>query len=295
MAERVRVLEVVTPEQVTLALPLASPWTRFLAFVLDTFFVLLLSVPLLVLGNAAAAMAHLPEGIATGVLVPLAWLLRVAWFPGFELAHQGQTPGKRLLDLRVVMADGTPLTPAAALARNLSREAELSLPLAALSGASLFAPGTPGPLRLAAAAWMFLFGLLPLFQRRHARVGDLLAGTAVVRSPRAELPAELAAEGEETGHVPFRFLPAHLSVYGIHELQVLEDLLRREEHGLDPRVVEKVCETIRRRIGWPTAIPPRDRLLFLRSFYAQQRAFLERQVLLGRRKERKDAPPGNAP
>jgi hypothetical protein len=86
----------------------------------------------------------------------------------------------------------------------------------------------------------------------------------------------------------FPFTRQQLDIYGIHELQVLEDLLRRDDQGvLDGRILEEVCDKIKTKLGWPRErwdVQPRR---FLDAFYRAQRARLEQKMLFGQRQERK--------
>src|SRR6202035_1621094 len=73
----------------------------------------------------------------------------------------------------------------------------------------------------------------------------------------------------------YAFSDEQLERYGILELQVLEDVLRRSDaYGSDALLIE-IGEKSRRKIEWRGAVPPRDAWTFLRDFYAAQRAFLE--------------------
>jgi uncharacterized RDD family membrane protein YckC len=175
------------------------------------------------------------------------FLVRTFYFTFFELSWQGQTPGKRRLRLRAVDARGGPLTAEAIIARNLTREVELFLPLVALFAPEALFGGAPGWARLAALAWMLAFGLLPLFNRDRLRVGDLIAGTVVVRTPDAVLLEDLssARAREELG-----FTDAQIDVYGVYELQVLEDVLRGRGLAGHDEAVRTVAGKIREKIGW---------------------------------------------
>ena len=101
---------------------------------------------------------------------------------------------------------------------------------------------------------------------------------------RSRQPAEPAPPAAEE----FPFTREQLDIYGIHELQVLEDLLRRHDQGtLDLRILEEVCEKIKTKIAWPREtwnVPVRP---FLDAFYRAQRGLLEKRMLFGQRRERK--------
>jgi uncharacterized RDD family membrane protein YckC len=275
--------EIVTPEGVPIRFVVAPAGDRVTALALDlllvavTVLVFVLSLVLL------APRAELGGGVIAAAAILATFLVWTFYFPFFELAWQGQTPGKRWQRLRVIDAAGGPLRAEAVLARNLTREAELLLPVLALSGggAALF-PGAPGLAQLAAVGWLLLFGFLPLFNRDRLRVGDLLAGTVVVRHPEARLLQDLATRAPRAADAP-AFTDAQLDVYGIYELQVLERVLRQEGPGRAAGL-ETVAGKVRVKIGWEGAAADEP---FLQAFYAALRARLEHRLLLGRRREDK--------
>src|SRR5262249_2186802 len=160
-------------------------------------------------------------GVAAGIVVM--FMLRAFYFTGFELAWNGQTPGKRVCRLRVVNRHGGPLLPAAVIGRNLMREVELFLPLSvALAGESL----GEGPWTYAAPlVWVCVLAALPLFNRDRLRAGDMVAGTWVVVEPKPVLLPDLAATPASRGGAApaeYQFTMQQLVVYGVKELQVLE-------------------------------------------------------------------------
>ncbi|ETI65723.1 hypothetical protein C100_00015 [Sphingobium sp. C100] len=266
----------VTPEGVDLRLELASAGTRASAFILDML-ILLIS---LILTTVAIGLLGIAK--ARGELFMVLWLigafvLRNGWFILFEMGGRGATPGKRLLGLRVVARDGGRLTGGAVIARNALREIEVFLPLSflAMQAAQDMADGF---LTIFALAWTGIFLFFPLFNRDRLRVGDLLAGTWVVNNVRAKLGADLvAARAEQPRRI---FTDAALDLYGIYELQTLENVLRA---GQEEAIVT-VAATIRRKAGLPD---DGDDYAFLSDYYAALCARLERGMLVGRRREDK--------
>ncbi len=78
-----------------------------------------------------------------------------------------------------------------------------------------------------------------------------------------------------------------LDLYGIYELQVLEDVLRRQPNPADEELLKVICSKIITKIGGhqdPSKVAAEP---FLRAFYAAQRGRLEHKMLLGKRQERK--------
>lgn len=259
----------VTPEGVDLQLELGGGGSRAAAFAIDLLFMLLILIALTI----AAVLLLVGSGKAEAV--GIVWLLgffalRNGWFSLFELGGRGATPGKRLIGLRVVARDGARLTGGAVVARNAMREVEVFLPLTFLGFqaseglADVF-------LSLFALGWSAIFLLFPLFNRDRLRMGDIVAGTWVVRAVRERLGADLAAPAAAR-----RFSDAALSLYGEFELQALEDVLR--SGNADGMTI--VAATIRAKAGLPD---DGDDPGFLHEYYAELCARLERRMSFGRR------------
>lgn len=271
----------VTPEGVDLRLELASAGTRASAFALD---MLILIVTLIVATICIGLLVT--AGIRSELFMILwlvgAFLLRNFWFTLFEMGGRGATPGKRLLGLRVVARDGGRLTGGAVIARNALREIEIFLPLSFL-GQQAAADVADGFLTIFALLWTGIFLFFPLFNRDRLRVGDLLAGTWVVNNVRASLGADLGvAQSEQPRR---QFSDAALDLYGIYELQTLEDVLRRGQG----EAIATVAATIRRKGG---IADDGDDYGFLSDYYAALCARLERGMLVGRRRADKHSRAG---
>ncbi|MBC7497662.1 MAG: RDD family protein [Sphingomonadaceae bacterium] len=285
----------VTPEGIVLNLQLAGSGQRLWAFVLDlammTAMLVALTIAALLLIGALALT--LPGGGSVAFqVVGVIWLLaafvlRNLWFVLFEAGRRTATPGKRMVGLRVAARDGDRLTIDALVARNLLRELEFFLPLSFIA----YQAGTGAAsawTALAGIGWTIGFALLPLVNRDRLRVGDLLAGTWVLRAPRRGLGVEVVGRGGAT--TGFVFTDAQLAAYGVFELQTLEDVLRRSEGNPmrrrpdDP--VNAVAASIRRKIGFTDG----DDFAFLSAYYSALLTRLERQNLLGKaRRDKHDA------
>lgn len=270
---------IVTPEGIPLRIEVARAGDRAGGFLLD-----------LLIQAAAILLLLLLVGIFTGfdddwgaafVLLGL-FLIRTFYFTWFEIRWQGRTPGKRAVGTRVMDAAGGPLRSEAVIVRNLMRELEVWIPVAFLFAPEQVWPDAPGWARILFSAWAFVFLLLPLFNRNRLRAGDMVAGTIVVVAPKAVLLPDLGAAAAERAHA---FTEEQLSIYGIYELQVLEDLLRRTDPGRR-EAFEAVGTQIRKKIRWKGDVKTER---FLRDFYAALRARLERKMLLGKRKKDKYA------
>lgn len=158
------VREVHTPEGVALRLPVAGPVPRSLAWLIDTLLrIAAMIVCVLVFGR----FGKVGEMLILLSAFTLVWLYPIL----FEALWGGQTPGKRALELRVVMSDGVPVGWLAAITRNLLRLIDF-LPL--YYGVGLVVGYLDGS---------------------HRRLGDLVARTVVIHAPRVRPPVIAAGEG----------------------------------------------------------------------------------------------------
>lgn len=152
---------------VTLDLPLASLGSRALAQLLDFLLLQLVQLAVGAVGLAALAAAGWAgvKDASTWVIVAFAivmFSIQWGWFAAWELAWDGQTPGKRALGLRVVADDGSAAGTVAILLRNLLRTVD-------------FLPGG------------YCLGMVVMFfHPQSKRVGDLAGGTVVVAEGRVE-------------------------------------------------------------------------------------------------------------
>jgi len=267
----------VTPEGVDLKLELGSAGTRAGAFMLDALFIILVLVVLTIAIVTLLVASHQGSVLAILWLIGF-FILRNGWFVLFEMGGRGATPGKRVMGLRVVARDGARLTGGAVIARNAMREIEIFLPLSFLG--SQAAEGTADAfLTIFALCWSGIFLLFPLFNRDRLRVGDLIAGTWVVRTVSGTLGHDLVAGKER----PRRsFSDAALDLYGVKELQTLEEVLR----GGRNEAIATVAWTIRNKAG---IADDGDDFGFLSDYYAALCARLERGLMLGKRREDKFA------
>lgn len=273
--------QIIAPEGVALSVELADLGDRIGALVVDLLLIGAVAIVLTVIAVVLWATFRSSAFLAPAVL--FFFLGSSAYFLVFELNWQGATPGKRWVGLRVIDRRGAALTPQAIVARNLMRSLELFLPMGMLLAASAGGWGN-----LSICAWLLIFALMPVFNRDRQRCGDMIAGTWVIVLPKPALGAELLAAPAR-----YTFTTAELDAYGERELQVLEELLRREakrptEFVERQQLLADVAQRIRRRVGFTTSVASSDEEAFLRDFYSAQRAHLEfRTVTTGRRRRSK--------
>jgi uncharacterized RDD family membrane protein YckC len=290
------VRSIATPEGVEIRFVLASHLRRVMAFALDQFLVFASAVALLI----ATLMATVVSGTSwyMAIFFVLLFVVRNLYFVLFEIRWRGRTPGKKVFGLRVVDRRGGALGASSLFVRNITRDLEIFIPLAAIFAPDSFWPGAPWTLQLFCAVWLLIVACLPLLNRDRLRAGDLLAGTAVVEEPRVHLLTEIHAVRTERP-IRFRFRDEQLDMYGIYELQKLEEFLRQ----LPDRVeMVDVAATIARKLDWRGEDWRADPRVFLEDLYRQLRARREQRMLFGDRQERKkegrlgdDGPPGAGP
>lgn len=282
MAEEMRqsklIRRLVTPEGAAIRLKLATAAERAGAFLIDI--AIQWAIVIATLFGLNYVMSGFGEGsanIAFALWLVFFFFVRNFYYIFFEIGQRAATPGKRALGLRVAARDGGRLTANSVLARNFIREIEIGLPFQfALMGGD----GAGGWMALFGLLWSGVFLLFPIFNKDKMRVGDLIAGTWVIRSPKTKLMHDItsAASAQDTAS-RFTFTTAQADAYGIHELHVLEDVLRQST----AEIKQQVAARIRSKIGW-TQQPGETDLAFLEGYYAALRRRLEQRMLLGDRK-----------
>jgi uncharacterized RDD family membrane protein YckC len=291
------VREIVTPEGIPIRFTLARAGDRAGAFVIDTIVELLVLFVLILVFTLATG--NRDDSWLAPAAILASFFITTFYFPFFEVRWQGSTPGKRAVGIRVIDARGGQLETSAVLARNLVRELEVWTPVRFLLAPHVMWPDAPHWASVIAGAWAFVFLFMPLFNRDRLRIGDLIAGTRVVVQPKVALMPDLVAEhapapvvrasaGRPAAPPAHAFDDAQLSIYGIYELQVLEEALRGNpwDAGRDA-TLGAVADKIRAKIKYAAPVAVGDHERFLRDFYAALRAHLEQKMLFGHRREDK--------
>jgi len=175
-----------TPEGVELEFSPAGPVPRALAWIVDAGIRCALY---LALASALHGLGRVGLGLTLLVLFLLEWFYPVA----FEVLDGGQTPGKKLLGLRVLRADGAPVGWSRSTVRSLLAFADFL------------------PFGFAAGLTAMLLG------RRCQRLGDLAAGTLVVHVEPLQAP-QASQGGAEALAPPFPLtLPEQRAIMGFAE------------------------------------------------------------------------------
>ena len=213
-----------TPERVPLAFALASIGNRFLAVAIDHFiqyftifvaaygFLNLSGVGGLTTPETSSFFQEMPKW-TIAVLIVVLFLIFAGYFIFFEWLWNGQTPGKKLLKLRVIREDGRPITLWEAVARNLLRIFDA-------------VPGFILPI--------YSVGLITIFaSRRDQRIGDMFAGTVVVRERADDAPTFAETFSSPMADAAFRRVQkpcafqADVNPVTESEIEVVESFLRR--------------------------------------------------------------------
>lgn len=272
----------ITPEGVDLQIQLADVGARIGAVTIDLLIIsitLILSLFVFIWGGFA-----INGELAISLFILFALFLRSFYFLIFEMGPKAATPGKRLMKIRVAARNTAmgraQLSANAVFARNALREIELFLPLSFLI---LKSNDVDGMIALLGLIWSGIFLLFPLFNKDRLRAGDMIAGTWVVRAPKPILGRDLAKQSQESLE-SFTFTPAQVEAYGIHELHVLETVLRTQKI----KTMNDVAERIRQKIGWTQMAGETD-TAFLNAYYRALRERLEARLLMGvKRKDKFD-------
>jgi uncharacterized RDD family membrane protein YckC len=271
----------VTPEGVDLGVRIATAGERAGAFIIDALIMLVTMIVFTIVVFYSLRSVDFDQGMAGGDIVLIVWfigffLLRNFYFFLFESGARAATPGKRLLKIRVASRGGGLLRADAIFARNAMREVEVFLPLSFMASS---ASSVDGMIALAGFVWTTVFVFFPLFNRDRLRAGDVIAGTWVVQAPRKALLSDLVTRIPDTADPVSKFTAEQLDAYGIKELHVLEEVLRKNR----PDAISLVADRIRRKIGWVRAPGDSDGA-FLRDYYAALRKHLESRLLMGQRR-----------
>ncbi|MBO9324468.1 MAG: RDD family protein [Roseiflexus sp.] len=159
-----------TPEQIELAYDIAGIGSRFLAAIIDSALIVLAEVALFLAITQVASMLQFAESVWLAIGATLGFVILWGYFIAFELTWNGQSPGKRLIGLRVVSEGGRPITVLGSIIRNLVRIIDF-LPL------------------------FYGIGVIVMFvDKRARRLGDLAADTLVVRE-RTDVTLESLVAG----------------------------------------------------------------------------------------------------
>ena len=213
-----------TPEGVDLELLLAGVGSRFASAIVDFVIqsVLLAAFAILTLGLGTFGGG----GLGFTIFTVLSFLLFAGYDIAFEVLASGRTPGKRLNGLRVVRDNGSPIGFLTSSVRNVLRLVDL-LPTA------------------------YLVGIVSiLVTSKNQRLGDLAAGTLVVRERGAELaPVVAAPAATAAGAVDVSW---DVSAITAEELAAVRTFLARRREltpGARSQLAAELSEALRQKVA----------------------------------------------
>jgi uncharacterized membrane protein SpoIIM required for sporulation/uncharacterized RDD family membrane protein YckC len=243
-------LQVETPEHVVLDLEIAGVGSRSLAALIDLMILVGAAVGAFIVLAIAAGFGFTIGSIGGAILLFLAFAVWTGYFIVFEGLRQGQTPGKRLVGIRVVSDTGNAVGLGAAAARNLLRIADFM----------------PPP---------YLIGLLLVaLHPRGKRLGDMVAGTVVARDRPFQLMVPKAAA--RPSPAPLALIPELTDA----EFQVLEQFERRQAQLAPPARLRLAAAIARRLADHPAPAGVGD-LEHLLELHRRERDRREGTVVLG--------------
>lgn len=250
-----------TPENVEFNYNVAGIGSRFLAAIIDTALLILIQVILWI--GVLVVMALLEDvsqaaGIDTDILgsfiiagaIILGFIFFWGYYLFFELLWNGQSPGKRVVRLRVVREGGRPIAFTSSAIRNLVRLID-------------FLPGFYG------------LGVLVMFvDQRARRLGDLAGGTLVVKERQAVSLSSLTARAEPLPLPPRRSDEPQEPLPNLHLLTdqdynlVQEFLRRRKELGRASRtrLGVQLANNLHDRLGMTSEGGDHERFLELVAY-----------------------------
>ncbi len=232
---------VATPERVSFSYDVAGIGSRFMAGFVDFVAYLVTAIGVSILYGQISqrltdpALSSALEGMYIGLTFVLYW----AYYIVFELVWGGQSPGKRLIGLRVIGIDGAPATPGQIIMRNIMRLVDLF----------------PG---------FYITGLVTMFVNSQSRrLGDFAAGTLVVREGRKLSVKELSGWPGPALQLSER-AAAEAAGLSIHRLDVerrdlaREFIARRAEMSARQRAIlaMQVASAISRQLDMPQPVNP---------------------------------------
>jgi uncharacterized RDD family membrane protein YckC len=241
-------LSIETPELVSIDMPIAGLGSRFIALLVDTLIwlagLILLSIAFWIVSPAVGAFSRLSYQWTVALVTFLFFLLYWGYFTLFEAFWNGRTPGKRAVRIRVIQSSGRPIGLFESMARNFIRCID-QIPL------------------------IYAVGMISIFAtRQHQRLGDLAAGTLVVRDRPQETPAWTGSTSRTFTAALFTApaaipephtlvsLPANsVAKLSAGDLEVLEGFLsRRLDMPLATReaLAQRIAEAVRSKSGLET-------------------------------------------
>ncbi|WP_435009987.1 RDD family protein [Tundrisphaera lichenicola] len=215
----------VTPERVHFRYPLAGPFRRVIAYLIDLGVILIL----ILLGGLISLVFTLGSAASMGPILAIIFALVWGYGAFCEGMFNGQTLGKRALGIRVMTTQGVPITGSQAVIRNLIGSVDGPMPFVYLPGLASM-----------------------ILTSRFQRLGDLAAGTMVVVE-ESRLRASVTKVDESLTAEVLAYLPLRVQA-GQELARALSDYVRhRGRLGRERReeIARHLALPLRERFGLP--------------------------------------------
>ena len=237
MAEDFGSFSIDTPEQVALEFELAGIGSRFMAVLVDHS---IQGVIIVLFALAAWAFAVTFSPVWSIALLMLAiFVVEWGYFTIFETYSNGQTPGKKLVKIRVIKNNGRAITVFEAMLRNFIRLVDY-LPIA------------------------YLVGIIVMFvDSRNRRLGDIAAGTLVVHE-RGEESADIKLTIVQAAAAQPVVCSFDIRNLGVQDLEMIETFLSRRydlEAYARHVTAERLADMMRAKLGIDRTAQPDDETL----------------------------------
>ncbi len=271
-------LAIQTPEQVEFEYELAGLGSRFLAFLFDglvrvfiCLVVLLLMAIVLFLASKIfsvfkpiPALSEKTPDVPTWLFVIIIvtfHLVNFGYYIFFETIWSGQTPGKKLLNLRVIREGGYPVGFYESAIRNFFRIID-AMPI------------------------NYLVGVLSiLLSPKEKRVGDYVAGTIVIKEKKGEIPERLFQHTEVDSKIKQseieelkEIFPNLVNIQREEYNMVVDFLKRRDQVELARRefIANFMTASVIKKVNFtlPEGMSCEDFLLCFARVYEAQMKFL---------------------
>lgn len=236
-----------TPEKIRFSYQIAEVGTRIAAYVIDQMIqtLIILAIIWLVFGSVSAGFAKSTTHLSAAFFFIILFLLRWFYFVLFEIIMEGQSPGKRMMRIRVLRDNGDSLDWETIIFRNFLRAVD-DFPIVPLLG-----------------------GFVALIDPQNRRLGDLVANTIVVKEinhdlilPDFQVYFHKLNPRQERIEAKYKLSE--------HELYIIRRFLN-ERYKLpaekEEEMAKDLADQVRKKMGIEEE--PEDAFLFLERVYYQ--------------------------
>jgi len=215
-------LDILTSQNVSVQYEVAGVGNRILAFLID--FALYFVWALVVL----SVISFINDDISRSIVYILMYLPVIFYYLIFEIFFNGQSIGKMALKIRVMKLDGTTPSVSSYLLRWVFILVDFMMSLGSLAV------------------------ILISFTRNSQRLGDIVAGTTVVKLKKRTSLTELVPVQQNMEYVP---VYSEVVVLNDQDIQLLKKVLYKRMNTYDPELTLKMADYIKQKTGIQTKLP----------------------------------------